>query len=338
MLVNPVKDMFYLTMAKTYNNFSRRTGLFRKNRRIVAGLRNLALPVLDISQVPDQTTLRLFNPSLRPHDSPWLASDFRNRLIPFMTNLQTLYLVVNRLFRVPFGVTGRRIARRPTDVLAAELVASRTQLRDLVESQTRDAYGFSDYDAFIANWQWPVVVHREKAPLPAMMPSGSSYFPSGGVGEEVELPFKEYDPHLQTILSEVRRVLAHTHPAAPGSKDTAIDVRLVVDLDSNANGKDPFMKLAEDGTMTDRGYDRHFCVRGSASDWYADTSGHDPRTAQGFEDDEEAEKSDSDPDFDVGDLNLNNLSDGSGSDSDYVPLGKKAKKTKQKAKAEVVAK
>ncbi|KAK8859668.1 hypothetical protein PGQ11_010402 [Apiospora arundinis] len=356
--MNSSKDMLYLTIDEIRASVFTLAGPFLKSPHFLQGLQNLALPLLYVGRYPEPEDLQDFDPSELPEYSPWLASDVSEWLAE-LPSLQTLYLVVNHLFSVPFGAAGRRITRSPRAGAAAEnstagrgvLVASRSKLRDLAASQPRDCYGFSDYNTFIAQWQWPIKFPQVLMPL---IPAPSSPVPLNGHGPGtfgrgrneygflpglggVEMPFERYDRFVKQVLSELHRVLALTHPSLVsneenGDNNKAINIRLVVDLDSNANGIDPLKKLAEDGYMSEVGYDRHFCIEGcSVSDWYTDISGHD-RNVKGFEDDAEAKRNESDPEFDAKDLDLDNLSDGSGPDSEYeLPL-KKAKTNKNKVK------
>ncbi|KAK7963958.1 hypothetical protein PG988_010932 [Apiospora saccharicola] len=132
-----------------------------KNVQISLGLRHLALPLLDIAYWPDEDKQQLHDPSTHPEHSPWLLPGLLD-VLKDLRSLESIRLVVGRLFSVPFGVPYRRVKRQETPGSVA-LITTRTQLRDLAKSQARDAYGFSDYTAFvdIGGYQWPIDFPRE---------------------------------------------------------------------------------------------------------------------------------------------------------------------------------
>ncbi|KAK7911549.1 hypothetical protein PG985_014030 [Apiospora marii] len=311
-----------------------------ENIQLGQSLRHLALPLFDIAHWPDEDKRRLHDPSLHHANSPWLLEGLSLTLSK-LPRLETIRLVVGRLFSVPFGVPYSRIKRREISASTA-LITTRTQLRDLAKSQPRDAYGFSDYTAFVASggYQWPIdfpfrVFHpwHQQNPTPLPRPSRTT-----------EIPFDTYDPFFHKVLGELRRL--GSPPLYPPRR---VDVRLVVDLDSNANRAGPLMRprdYEEDipaagrpehnaavpyGEYRDElvpGYDRYFAVSSrNVLDWYEDVSGH-ARSIKGREDMTQAERDADDPDFAPTKSELADLSDGSGPGSAYGAPKKKKRKSK----------
>ncbi|KAK8063700.1 hypothetical protein PG996_008352 [Apiospora saccharicola] len=314
-----------------------------KNVQISLGLRHLALPLLDIAYWPDEDKQQLHDPSTHPEHSPWLLPGLLD-VLKDLRSLESIRLVVGRLFSVPFGVPYRRVKRQETPGSVA-LITTRTQLRDLAKSQARDAYGFSDYTAFvdIGGYQWPIdfpreMFHPSDQANPTPLP-GPSEMPT-------ELPFGTYDPFFRQVLGELRRLAS-----PPLYPHRTVDVRLVVDLDSNANGVGSLMRprdYREEISFMDRpendealrygeyrdelvpGYDRYFANLNSVLEWYEDVSGH-ARSIKGYENATEAERNADDPYFVPTQADLDNLSDGSGPDSAYGYGASKKKKRKPRA-------
>ena len=324
--VNIYKDMFYL-MSPNHSMLALTMPL-KENNQLSHGLRHLALPLFDIAYWPGEDERKFHDPSLHLANSPWLLDGFSLALKELL-RLETIRLVIGRLFSVPFGVPYRRIKRRDISGSTA-LITTRTQLRDLAKSQPRDAYGFSDYTSFVATggYQWPIdfpltLFHPPQQPKPTPLPG-----PSG----TTELPFDTYDPFFHEVLGELRRL---TSP--PNYPQRRVRVRLVVDLDSSANGAGPLMRprdYQEDipaaarhenrrvlkyGEYRDEptpGYDRYFASSRLVLDWYEDVSGH-ARSIKGHENSTKAERDADDPDFEPTESELANLSDGSGPDAAY---------------------
>lgn len=83
----------------------------QKNTQISLSLRHLALPLLDIAYWPDEDQQQLHDPYLYPADSPWLLHGLSVAL-QGLPSLETIRLVVDRLFSVPFGAPHQRIKRQ----------------------------------------------------------------------------------------------------------------------------------------------------------------------------------------------------------------------------------
>ncbi|KAK8062652.1 hypothetical protein PG997_014749 [Apiospora hydei] len=286
--VDTREDMFYIVNLK--HSIQAMTTPLQQNIQIGQNLRHLSLPLFEIAYWPDKDTQASFDPSLRPTDSPWLLPGLPAALTA-LPSLQTLRLVVDRLFRVPFGIAYRRIPRRKTN-----LVGTRTELRALAKAQPRDAYGFSDYDAFVVaaagddddkkkklGYEWPI-----KVPGALFVHAAAST--DDGLPWKRVLPFPRYDRFARVVRRELRRLLRP--PLFSGRR---VDVRLVVDLDSNANARSRGARLrVPDETKTSGlfdektagsttgGYDRYFASELSVLDWYADVSGHE-REVKGYE-------------------------------------------------------
>lgn len=223
-------------------------------------------------------------------------------------------------------------------------MTTHTQLHDLAESQPRDAFGFSDYTAFVVTggYQWPVDFPR--SPFYSTHQPDRTPFP-GPPGAPTELPFNKYDPFFRQVLGELRHLASL--PLYPHRR---VDVRLVVDLDSNANRAEPLLRPRDyredippearherDGTLKHGeyrdeptpGYDRYFASSKHVLEWYEDVSGHARRIKGQYEDATEAERNAHDPDFELPEnAVLDDLSDGSGPDSAYGAATKKKKKKK----------
>ncbi|KAK8029730.1 hypothetical protein PG993_011021 [Apiospora rasikravindrae] len=248
-------DMFYLINLK--HSIQAMIAPLQQNPQIGQNLRHLALPLFEIARWPDKATQDRFDTSLQPTGTPWLLPGLPAALAALPT-LQTLCLVVDRLFSVPFGIAHRRIPRR-----IPNLVGTRTELRALAKSQPRDAYGFSDYDAFVVygggggdnkrklGYEWPIEIRPVRPP-----------------GPERDAPHPRQQPPLFSF---------------PRCR---VDVRLVVDLDSNANarGGGERLRIPDEKTAgyTTGGYDRYFARDSAVLDWYADVSGH-ARGIRGYE-------------------------------------------------------
>ncbi|KAK8078834.1 hypothetical protein PG994_002641 [Apiospora phragmitis] len=219
-----------------------------------------------------------------------------------LPSLETIRLVVDRLSSLPFGAAYRRLSslpfgaayrripgRRASKKSKRALVGTRTELHALAKSQPRDSYGFSDYDAFVSDYQWLINV-------PLSLFTSPPHFPP--------------QPRMAAAWSGAS---CNASPAPPLFPPRRVDVRLVVDLDANTNGH---------GRPHDEGYDRYFASSSWVLDWYAAVSGYE-REVKGYE---ILGGIDSDPDFEPDCLDT--LSDGSGPDSAYASTKKKKKRSK----------
>ncbi|KAK8859672.1 hypothetical protein PGQ11_010406 [Apiospora arundinis] len=272
-------DMFYFLNLQHY--LPALSTPLQTNPHIGVNLRHLALPLLDIAlwmEDIDKETLRSpFAPSFPPRgpiqQSPCLLPGL-SEVLAALPSLQTLYLVVDRLFSIPYDY--------PSSRSGSDLVRSRSHLHKLAESQPRDAYGFSDYDSFCATGGclWKIEVPDDVCVDPEYEWSPRSV---GDAPTELYLSdFKECDTFFRKVRMELHRLLARL--PQPGE----VDVRLVIDLDANVNGHQcehlrmfewPWAREAATWQRyfapKVRGYDRYFASRDNARDWYYDVSGHE---------------------------------------------------------------
>lgn len=243
------------------------------NLGIVRHLRHLALRLFDFANWPSPHRAARFNPPAAhyQHRSPWFRAGFM-RLLQKARKLETFHIVVDHLYSsATFGPDDDATA---ADERSPQLVSSHSEMFDVVKSLPRDKYGFSDYHVFASKTQLDMVFARSCSPPPH--------------SKAAVMSFAEYDPFIQEVRNQ-----AHAYSNPPIRKRGNVEVRLVVDLDSNMNGGDmglvprrmAELSLAGDGggdggERLVKGYDRYF-ARPSARDWWADVSGDEiPKTKQ----------------------------------------------------------
>ncbi|KAK7995131.1 hypothetical protein PG990_013904 [Apiospora arundinis] len=247
-------DMFYFLNLQHY--LPALSTPLQTNPQIALNLRHLALPLFDIAfwmEDIDRDTLRsLHDPPFLPNgpvqQSPCLWPGL-SEVLAALPSLQTLYLIVDRLFSFSNDHHSSRSS--------SEFVRSRSHLHKLAESQPRDAYGFSDYDSFCATGGLPLIIE---------IPDDARVDPSEC----------EWSPRP-------KRAAQSPHPP---SSPPEVDVRLVIDLDVNGQECEHLRMLewpwAREAATWQRyfapkvrGYDRYFASRDNARDWYYDVSGHE---------------------------------------------------------------
>ncbi|KAK8067569.1 hypothetical protein PG996_006681 [Apiospora saccharicola] len=159
----------------------------------------------------------------------------------------------------------------PTPTQLNSLDSSSTppsELLQMVKSLPRDRYGFTDYNTFAAKTKLDILPPEFCSPPPHC--------------KSVMMDFQGYDAMTNTIRS---RLHANINP--PAKQGHNVEIRVVVDLDSNINGcgigmvsrEMKNLKLVENngggGESLVNGYDRYF-ARPTAWDWWADVSGYEP--------------------------------------------------------------
>ncbi|KAK7959805.1 uncharacterized protein PG986_004659 [Apiospora aurea] len=284
--VDTRSDMFYIVNLK--HSIQAMTRPLQQNFQIGQSLRHLALPLFEVAYWPDMDTQRSHDPSLRPADSPWLLPGLPAALAA-LPSLQTLRLVVDRLFRVPFWCRlppdppppqQHQPGGHPHGAARAGQGAAprRVRLQRLRRLRRRRRRRRRRRQEKKLGYEWPIKVPG------ALFEHAAAGSTDDGLPWKRTLPFARYDRFVRVVRRKLRRVL--------GGR---VDVRLVVDLDSNTNARGGGARLrVPDETRTSDlfdgktagsttgGYDRYFASEASVLDWYADVSGHE-REVTGYE-------------------------------------------------------
>lgn len=200
-LLDSKEDMMFLVDGSMCPHY---LGLPARLTRIEIGLpsgyldafRHLALRVVDFAKWPDLSGRRGHPSGHDPLEYMlWFRPGFPE-LLRCSPQLETMRIVIDRLCSNPIASEHRAVAQRfPSPV------RSPSQLKDLVASMPRDRYGFSDYDAFATATKCPNPNHK-------------------------------YDPFFQKVLDVARK---HVASYRMFKNSTDLDLRLVVDLNSNLN-------------------------------------------------------------------------------------------------------